>query len=288
MVRSASDQSGLRRVPWPLWGAACLLSILLLPGRCERLASAAPTAPVLVLSVEFNGRHQERLTNQLTDFLGLTGSTVVDGKRLRGADRSCVEPECLRRLARQYQAALIVGASVELAGNADCNVSIWLFDARDGHDRTSEGSCQPTLVESRLKDLAGSLLAAYHLAAQAKASPQDFLARPLPNSEPVVSVVLPTPAVGFPRESSRQPATSRSGLRKGLAGAFGAMAIISLAGAIALHVVNGTARYHECIDGRFLNNNCRQDLTVPYATAYATAGTLALGMVLTLTLPGLR
>lgn len=295
-----SRRGGGRLGPW--FGLAFLFVMAAAPRTSQALSGHS----LVVLSISEAGRTQESLRARVSEFLKRTGAKLVDLPRLPAAERGCEESSCLNRLAEEHRARLILGARIERHGARERIIYMWLYDARSGRDQSERQVCDARDLQERLHDIAGKLVGPYlqdgepvlprpeESPTAAAEPPQAAAATPAPGPsaepEPAAAPSAPlatarhigpapsaAPLLPMPPRHAARPAW-RSRLAIGL----GVVSLGALATAIALHAVTGRDAGMEC---RGQMGPCVLDYTPLFAPMYATAGALAVGTILTMTLP---
>lgn len=289
-------------------GLVALLLLALLP----RTTQAVPSRTLMVLNISEAGHPQEPLRAHVSEFLKHTGVKVVDTPRLPAVKRSCEESKCLNQVAEEHRAQLILGARVVRHSARDRIIYMWLYDSRDGGDHSEQSVCDVRDLEDRLHELAGKLVGPYlqegepaarpstdqGAAAAAESSPQGVAAQaasappapplaPAPEPEPVPTAQPASrPAAAAAVLVSPPPALAKHALRARwrtrLAFGLGVLSAGALAAAIALQSQGGTDAGIGCPGS---SGRCVYDYMPLFAPMYAAAGALAVGTVLTLTLP---
>lgn len=279
------------------WAGGVLLLVLCLH---PAVAQAGSGRSVMVLSISEGGRSQEPLRARVSEFLRHTGAKLVDSARLAASARSCEENTCLNRLAEEHRAQLILGARIERHGARDRIIYMWLYDSSSGRDQSERRVCDVRDLEERLHELAGLLIGPYlQDAAPAPESRVDESALAEPEPTPAIetpAAVSAAPAVESapPKAAAaRHPAASaavlapprlmpRARWRTGLAVGLGVLSAGALATAITLQTSGGQDAGMGC---KGQPGNCVYDYTPLFAPMYAAAGALAIGAVLSVTIP---
>lgn len=239
------------------------LIVLFMLAAAPRTTLALPGRSLVVLNISEGGRTQESLRAHVSEFLKRTGVKLVDLPRLPNAERGCEESSCLNRLAEEHRAQLLLGARIERHGPHDRIIYMWLYDSRSGRDQSEQKVCDVRDLQERLQEVAGKLIGPYL---------QDGEPAP-PRPEEMASGAAEPP----PTAHSTRPAW-----RSRLALSLGILSLGALATAIALQSVTGQETGMSC-QGQMMT--CVHDYTKLFAPMYATAGALAVGTILTLTLP---
>ena len=255
----------------------------------------------MVLSISEAGRAQETLRARVSQFLRHTGAKLVDSARLPASARSCEENTCLNRLAEEHRAQLILGARIERHGARDRIIYMWLYDSSSGRDQSERRVCDVRDLEERLHELAGRLIGPYlQDAAPAspnpaeESAPSDPEPAPAPETPAAVSAAPAVEAAPPKAAAARHPAASaavlapprlmpRARWRAGLAVGLGVLSAGALATAITLQTFGGQDAGTGCNDMPMVN--CVRDYTPLFAPSYAAAGALAIGAVLSVTIP---
>lgn len=310
MIRSFAGNMNWHRLEQPrrrggrlgLWVGLVVLFML---AAAPRTTLALSGHSLVVLNISEGGRTQESLRAHVSEFLKRTGAKLVDLPRLPTAERGCEESSCLNRLAEEHRAQLLLGARIERHGPHDRIIYMWLYDSRSGKDQSEQKVCDVRDLQERLQEVAGKLVGPYlqdgepapprpeeGVTSAAESPPTHATPAPtlVPEPEPAVtppSAPLPIARRAAPVASlSRQPMppahSARSAWRSRLALGLGVLSLGALATAITLQSLTGQETGMSC-QGQMMP--CVHDYTKLFAPMYATAGALAVGTILTLTLP---
>lgn len=288
-IQRASHRLNSWLAPAVLW--ALLLAQLGGP----RGAYAEGSRSVLVLNITEEGRPKEGLRAEVGELLHRAGARVIETPRLPASERSCDESRCLNKLAEEHRVELIVAARIEHRSAHDRIINMWIYDARSGRDQTESEVCDVRDVSARLRDLAGRLIGPL---LQEESEPPPGAATgstAAPPGPPVArqaaAVLADKLAPKDPRQPTARPvgATGKprlAGWRLGLAVGLGTLAVGSLATAIGLQRLEGqVAGGAKCMNQFGASTDCAYELMPAFTASYVAAGALAVGAVLTLTLP---
>lgn len=121
-------------------------------------ASGTPRR-VLVLGISEQGKQQEALRRALGSKVERSGALLVSDSGLSDDRRSCDDPGCLRGLAQEFGADLLLSARLERHGRFEQLLDLWIFDAATNRDLSGKNLCDSRLPEPCVTELCGRLLA---------------------------------------------------------------------------------------------------------------------------------
>lgn len=236
-----------------------------LPTKAE--ASVMPRR-VLVLGISEQGKQLEDLRRALGSKVERSGAMLVSDTGLSDDRRSCDDPGCLRGLAREFGADLLLWARMERHGRFSQLLELWIFDTATNRDVGGKNLCDSRLPEPCVTELGGRLLA------------QLLDGTPAPNT----TRRKPSEAASAPPQ--KIPATAplppyRLALGIGL----------SLAAATGLGIGIGYSVKQASVAGMPVpcpsmpDAQCGYDYTKLYAPALALAGSTAIAAAITLAWP---
>lgn len=266
MIRSRLAQRGkapllVYRLAWT--AAAALLLTL-------GTARAAPSPTVLVLSVAEEGRQQDSLRSQVSELMQRAGARPIDSAGLTAANRACQEPVCLGKLAEDHRAELILAARIERRSRHERLVDMWLYEAKGGSDQSERGLCDVRDLKDCVTSLAGKLIAP-----QLDGSPPR-------EGEPRPAASLTAP----PKAPARR--ASRPGWRIGLGVGLTTVALGALATGISTSVLQGKEGPSGSCMPTGQEMACAYNFMPLSTSSYVAAGVLAVGAILSFSLPVAR
>lgn len=245
---------------------------------------------ILVMGVTFDGHDDAQLAESLSGHLIRNGQAVIPSRHLGPEEKRATAQEVLEQLARREKAQLLLSASVTVNGRDDY-VEINLYDAtRHRAVPIIKDLCQPAELKLCMAELVDKSI---HQALDKSFPPAGdgltagtALATASPDGLKNTALVAPpsqTPIANPAATSAGHPLSTR---RKVIAGVAGGLAVVSLATAIALTVLDGTAKDGLCsYQGGPMVPRCIWDTRAGYAVGYAATAGLVGGLVLTLLLP---
>lgn len=250
------------------------------------VASAATDENILLLGVSRAGKHDQRLTRDLSDHLARSGEQLSPHPTLSTQDRSCTDQECLDQLATREKAQVVLTTQLQDNGTDAYYVVMTLFDAVRHSPLTERNLCDQCTGDTltlKLSDTADKLLKRYRDRKNGVAS------------DPVVTV--PTPPLGTnltgppdgplvlpPSSATNQPSQgwSLSPKRKIIVGVLGGLAGAALITSIALTATDGKDTSLPCSTSPL----CALDNKGLYIGGYVATGLLLGGVALTIFWPG--
>ena len=236
-----------------------------LPAKTE--ASGMPRR-VLVLGISEEGKQLDDLRLALGSKVERSGALLVSDTGLSDDRRSCDDPGCLRDLAREFGADLLLWARMERHGRFSQLLELWIFDTATNRDVSGKNLCDSRRPEPCVTELGGRLLA-------------QFL-----DGTPAPSTTRRKPTEAASAPSQKIPATApfppyRLALGIGL----------SLAAATGLGIGIGYGVKQASVAGMAIpcpsmpDVQCGYDYTKLYAPALALAGSTAIAAAITLAWP---
>lgn len=144
---------------WPGWAFAVLSAAALACGLPAIAAASGTPRKVLVLGVSDEGKQQENLRRALGNKVERSGAMLVSDSGLADERRGCDDPSCLRNLAREFGADLLLSARMERHGRFERLLDLWIFDAASNRDFSGRNLCDSRVPEPCLTELGGRLLA---------------------------------------------------------------------------------------------------------------------------------
>lgn len=267
MIRSRSAHHG--KAPLLIYRLARLVVAVLLVGLGT--ASAAPSPTVLVLSVAEEGRQHDTLRNQVGELMQRAGARPIDAAGLTAANRGCQEPVCLSKLAEDHRAELILAARIERRSRHERLVDMWLYEAKSGSDQSERELCDVRDLKDCLTSLAGKLIAP-----QLDGSPPREAAEPKPAASLTAPPKVPVRRTGVPA------------WRLGLGAGLGTLALGALATAIGTSVLQGQEGPMGSCAKVGQESGCAYNFMPLSTPSYVAAGVLAVGAILSFSLPAAR
>lgn len=260
-------------MPPPKPGAALsvsrpLAALALATLSCWEPAAAHANGPprkVLVLSVSDEGRQQEALRRALGSQVESSGAMLVSDAGLRDERRGCDEPRCLRSLAQDFGADLLLAARMERHGRFERLLDVWIYDVLAHRDVTGRALCDSRLPEPCVTELGGRLLR------------QRLGAR---SAEPTALATPPR----APSKTPAQPASSWPRWRIALGVGFGVAALTSLGIAIGYSLWHGQPTDGMC-PSPGLSTACAVDGSPQLTAGYVLGGLASAAATATLAWP---
>lgn len=254
------------------------------------VASATTDENILLLGVSRAGKHDQRLTKDLSDHLARSGEQVSPRPTLSTQDRSCTDQECLDQLASREKAQVVLTTQLQENGTDAYYVVMTLFDAVRHSPLTERNLCDQCTGETltlKLSDTADKLLKRYR---DRKSGVTTDTVGMVPTPPPGANLTGPAdgPLVVPPVSDINKPKQGwmLSPKRKIIAGVLGGAAAAALATSIALTVINGSAASGTCsYMSQTPEERCVYNNTAGYAVGYAATAGLLIGVGLTLGLP---
>lgn len=262
----------------------CLATICALA--VPHVAEATTDENILLLGVSRAGKHDQRLTKDLTDHLARSGEQLSQRPTLSAQDRSCTDQECLDQLAAREKAQVVLTTQLQENGTDAYYVVMTLFDAVRHSPLTERNLCEQCTGDTltlKLSDTADKLLKRYR---DRKSGVTTDTVGTVPTPPPGANITDPPGGQLVVPPSS---ASSQSGQRwtlsqkqKIIAGVLGGLAGAALITSIALTATDKQ-------DTTVLpcgSTLCALDNKGLYIGGYVATGLLLGGVALTIFWPG--
>ncbi len=215
---------------------------------------------VLVLSLTQDGRQNPTLRAALGDKIQRSGALLVKDDGLSDEARRCDEPSCLRQLAQEFGADVLVAARMEHQSRFDQLLKLWMFDTTASRDFRRHAVCDSRIPEPCVTEYGGQLLS------ELLDGPSRPTRPPKRPSERPLALVAPAPA---PPPSIASLPAWRLGLGVALS-VVGAAGLATGAFFASEQSRKGGSYVQPCdIAG---NNLCLLDFTKGIATAFTLGG----------------
>src|SRR5262245_41041901 len=170
-----------------------LLGLLGPPGRAE-----ASPARVLFLGVTKEGQADAQLSKQIQQRLTRVGDTLIQPRRaLSTEQRMCSHKECFTALARDHQAARVLGVELYSSDDRHATVVARLFHAPSGQLFDRPQVCSRCSQE-QVTDLVLATFAQFQAEAQAASAPSDLDDIATSKNTPLHDPDLPPPRTSPP------------------------------------------------------------------------------------------
>lgn len=246
---------------------------------------ASAVESTLVLRVDRDGKQEPAWAAAVASHLGHNGESPIANPRLTAKDLECKGPECLDAIAAREHARQVLTLSVQTNAPGSFVVTGTLYDSARHLPyqlpRPAVCDCSPAELVTQLGQVADDLFREYRKRPNANETGSSGS----PGGEPAKGRQVPGIGVGNP-PGAATPNTghSLSPKRKIIAGVLGGVAVGTLAAAIGLTAIDGTATTPPCGSNRAMPQ-CIWDTRAPYGILYGATAALAIGVGITLFLP---